>query len=336
MIRLLLLSLLLLTPLSAIEGPTQQDFRACYNKNSGAYISLYGVKAIAITKDKAIAYGGKVRPSNYVKYDPFLNLYLVKSDKPLRPVRQRDEMTIMNKEWLGSVMSDTIFIGKFERYSNGVTPYDKSTAPTPKGTVITCTCCDMYGIGADDGRFIGNRYLNHFIAYDEVYYGDVGIRFGYEKGKVYVKEIDPFIAEYGFKVGDEITHLEGKSIGSFRAFIERILFAKKGSTLRFNLKGEKKPLHAIVVTRNTTPPYLETFLEHKGMLFNEALLLRQVRKDSLAEHSGLKEGDKLLEIDGFPVKSVHEVRTVLSKPTTKPYYLLFERQGFQFFTKIVK
>lgn len=243
---------------------------------------------------------------------------------------------MMNKEWLGSVLEDKTFIGKLERYSNGMTLYDQSTAPTPKGSVITCTCCDMYGIGAENGRFVGNRYLNHFVAYDDVYYGDVGVRFIFEKGKILVKEIDPFIAAYGFKVGDEITHLEGKPVSSFREFMERILFAKKGSELTFGVKGQMKALKATVVARNTTPPYLETFLEHKGMLFDEKLVLKTVRKESLAHKSGLKVGDKLLEIDGVPLKRVSEVRAVLSKPTTKPYYLLFERQGFQFFTKIIK
>lgn len=333
---MLLLSLLFLTPLIAIEGPTQKDFRACYNKNSQGYITLHGVDAIAITKDKAVAFAGKMTPKEYVKYDPFLNLYLLKSKQLLKPIRQRDEMSMMNKEWLGSVLPTKSFIGKFERYSLGMTPYDKSTVPTPKGSVITCTCCDMYGLGANNGRFIGNRYLNHFVAHDDVYYGDVGVRFDYKNGKIYVKSIDPFITAYGFKVGDEITRLNGKPTGSFRSFKERILFAKKGSTLSFGIKGQMKRLKATVVARNITPPYLETFLEHKGMMFNENLFLRFVRKGSLAKRSGLKKGDKLLEIDGTPVKSVSSVRKILSKPTSKPYYLLFERQGFQFFTKIVK
>ena len=336
MIRLFVLSWVYIVSLNAIEGPTQKDFQACYAKNQQAYVTLYGVEAVAISKDKAVAFAGKKQPTQYVKYDPFLNLYLLHSSTPLKPVRQRNELKMMHKEWLGSVLSTQSFIGKFDTLSTGTDFYDKSTAKTPKGSIITCTCCDMYGIGAENGRYIGNRYLNHFIAYDDVYYGDVGVRFEYKNNKIYVKEIDPFVSKDGFQVGDEVVQVDSKPIGSFRAFKERILFAKKGTMIRFTLKGKKESIVVPIVARNVVTPHLETFLEHKGMTFSPNLEILSIQKESMAAMSGLKKGDRLLEVDGKPVKNTSEVRALFSLTKAQSYYLLFERQGFQFFVKIVQ
>jgi len=64
--------------------PTQDDFHACYEKNKGSIVSVNKHFGVAITKDLiAVPKNGDAPIVKYVKFDPFLQLYLVRSDAPL-------------------------------------------------------------------------------------------------------------------------------------------------------------------------------------------------------------------------------------------------------------
>ena len=55
---------------------------------------------------------------------------------------------------------------------------------------------------------------------------------------------------------------------------------------------------------------------------------------SLAEKSGLKEGDRLIQIDDVRVEKMAEVDAYLAKSKNKEMSLLFERNDFQFFVTL--
>ena len=319
--------------LGAQEAPTEADFQACYGRNKGAYVSLEGVRALAITPTRAIAYD---RPRNFLKYDPFLNVYVIASSS-LTPIPQNEERALGRGEWLASVdASGAISIGKLDSLGSGLGNFDTFSAVSTKGAVATGVCCDMYGIARGGGSFIGNRYLEHVVAYDEVYYGDVKARFGARDGAVVVTEVHPFFST-PLRKGDRILRADGVAIEQLRTLHETILFAPKGSSLNVEIIRDTQTLRLSlpVTSKPLTPLALETYLEPLGMSFDTGLVLRRVDSNSRAKTQGLEAGDKLLEINRQPVNSPQALRTLLSTlPKNKSHHMLFDRNGFHFFVTL--
>lgn len=316
------------------NGPTNEDVTACFKKNRSAYIDFEGAPAIAISKEFAIVLGGGKAPKNYVKYDPFLNLYLVKPTKELYFVPQNEERVLKQGSYLFGVNRDgTAKIGKLKELGKTLGDFDKLTFSASKGSIITGVCCDMYGVGVGGDKFIGNRFLEHLLAYKELYYGDIGINFIEKDGRFIVTEVDPFF-KIGLYSGDEIVKVGKKEIKSLRELNEEILFWPKGKSMDLQIKRGEKIVNLTVKTRNrpTIPNYRKTYLEPLGMRFDEKLNLIGVTPNSKVSSLGLKNGDKLMQIGKVEVKTPNEVRKIVStlKPNTT-HHLLFERSGFQFF-----
>ncbi|MBE0495849.1 MAG: PDZ domain-containing protein [Campylobacterales bacterium] len=318
----------------AQEAPTVQDFEACFNRNKPAYVSLEGVRAIAITPTRAISFE---RPRSFVKYDPFLNLYVLRSPTPLSPVPQNEERALKRGEWLASVSAKPeISIGKLSALASGLGQSDTFSANSLTGAIVTGVCCDMYGVAKKGGSFIGNRYLEHVVAYDEVYYGDVGARFAQQDAGIVVVQVDPFYAS-GLRQGDRIVRVNRARVGTLQAFNETVLFAPKNTTLPVEvMRGTQsvqlslhvRPKRAISLAR-------ETYLEALGLHFDANLALTRVEAGSWASAQGLHVGDTLVQIDRQPLKNPQEIRTLLGTLSkNKPYYMLFDRKGFQFFVTL--
>lgn len=47
----------------------------------------------------------------------------------------------------------------------------------------------MMGIALNNSSFIGNRYLKHFMKYNDVYWGDIGVDFVVRENKIYVNNV---------------------------------------------------------------------------------------------------------------------------------------------------
>jgi hypothetical protein len=307
---------------------------ACFERNKEAYIQIGGYPAIAITSNRAIAPNIGRAPNSYVKYDPFINAYILSSSTPLSPVPQNEERALDANAWLAPIASNgQMKIGRLIGLGDGLGNFGKLSVDAPKGTIITGGCCDMYGIGIGNDRFIGNRYLEHIVAYDTVYYGDVGASFVWRDGKVLVENIDPFSGS-GLRIGDKITHIEGRAVKTLRDVNEAILFAPKGSSLAVKISraNQTRELNLEIKSRPIVAMSTLSYLEPLGMHFDSKLVLQKVDAGSKAHTQGLESGDKLMQIGNVTLDSPSSLRAFL--PTLqrgKTHHMLFERRGFQFF-----
>jgi len=315
----------------AEEAPTVRDFEACFNRNKPAYVTLEGVRAIAITPTRAVSFE---RPRSFVKYDPFLNLYVLRSTTPLSPVPQNEERALKKGEWLASVShTSAVSIGKLGALTSGLDGFDAFTAKATRGAIVTGVCCDMYGIARSEGNFIGNRYLEHIVAYDTVYYGDVGARFAQQDTHIVVTHVDPF-SNSPLRQGDRLVRLEKKQVKELQHVQETFLFSPKDTLLNAEVMraGQRITLSLHVKPRRLIPLAQETYLEALGMVFDGGLVLRRVEASSLAQTQGLEAGDKLLQINTQPLKTPTQVRTLLGAlPKNQTHHMLFDRKGFHFF-----
>ena len=328
-----LLLFVFLTSFSAANP--KHDFDICYKKNKNSYVKIEGVDAVALDEYYAASLPGK-KPNNFVKYDPFLKLYLIKSSKKLTPVKKKNELNVIAYEWIGSASPNGVGVSKFKSFSDGYSPYDRLNSDGVKGSISTSVCCEMYGLNVGGDRFIGNRYLKHFLEYKDVYYGDVGARFGLKNGVITILHVNPFDEQRGFRAGDEVLSIDGKSITTFRQLREKILFAKKGSFLKFKVSRDGKIINtnAKVTPWNLSNSKTETFLEEIGVIFDQNLKITYISENSFASRSGLKVGDRLLQINKINVKKPNDVKKIISNPSQKEFQLLFDRNNFYFFIKV--
>jgi membrane-associated protease RseP (regulator of RpoE activity) len=74
-----------------------------------------------------------------------------------------------------------------------------------------------------------------------------------------------------------------------------------------------------------------SYFESKGFSFSTQLILNEPKRASGAEQSGLKAGDRLLQINGVKVESTAEADAYMDKSSNKEFNLLFDRNDFQFF-----
>ena len=310
-----------------------EDMNACFERNKEAYVLIDGYPAIAVSANRAIAPNiGRV-PKSYIKYDPFINAYILTCATPLSPVPQNEERALQKNAWLSPIGANgQIEIGQLVTLGSGLGDFDQVNVKAPKGTIIIGGCCDMYGIGIGDKHFIGNRYLEHVVAYDSVYYGDIGASFVWRNGKALVENIDPF-GKTSLRIGDQITHINGKAVQNLRELKEAILFAPMGSSLgaRISRANQTRELSLNTKSRPIVSMSTLTYLEPLGMHFDSRLILQKVDTGSRAQSQGLVPGDKLMQIGNIALKSPADLRKLL--PTLergKIHHMLFERQGFQF------
>ena len=249
----------------------------------------------------------------------------------LLPIGQNEERALAIGEWLAGVNKDgNSNIGKFVKL--GVFT-DSYSANGDKGSVVTGVCCDMYGIAKGGDSFIGNRYLEHMIKYNNLYYGAVNATFVQQNGKVIVSEKDPF-KQSPFNISDEVLKLNGVNVNDFREFRETILFAKPNERLLFELlrNGNKISVQSEVQNITSLSGANRTYLESLGINFDSRLVVTRLLKDSIGEQKGLHVGDKLIQLNGKPIRTINELRAeVVKLPRDEKQYLLFERNGFQFF-----
>lgn len=334
-----ILSLLLLGwgLLIAQDSPSKADMNACYERNKQAYVKIDGYPAIAITSSLAIAPNIGKTPKKYLKYDPFVNAYILSSKTPLLPVPQNEERALEKGAWLTPISANgEMNIGELVGLGSGLGSLDYISTNGPKGTIITGGCCDMYGVGMGGNQFLGNRYLEHIAAYETVYYGDIGASLVWKNEAVIVDEIDPFFAS-GLKIGDIITHVESQPVKALRDANEAILFAPNGSSLQIKIKrGEgSQDITMRVRPRPLVSISTLSYLEPLGMHFDSNLVLRRVDKGSKAQMQGLSVGDRLMQIGNIALKSPSELRSVLATlERGKTYHMLFDRKQFQFFVTL--
>ena len=341
--------------LRAEPRPTQDDFNACFEKNLPAMVNIAGNGGIAITPNLIAVPKGETPVKNYVKFDPYLGLYLVASDVKLEPVKMADDNATKKSDWV-SVTRDlnaTVY-GHVKAQAQALGELDVLTFDVNGTGAVLNPCCKLRGIAVGGDKFVPSRYLRHFAAYKDVYYGDVGAVFEERDGKLYVKSVDPLGRGAALMVGDEILSVNGEKFESLRELNERILFAKKGERLKFEIKrGEDVVKFSVAVSdevkkeqkaapktdENITKiapkpqpaPNTDASSVRKlyGLTFDEKLRVKSVDGELDAARFGLRVGDKLIQVGAKVVKNRKEALALIAK--NRGQRLLFRRDGFDFF-----
>ncbi|WP_346746679.1 PDZ domain-containing protein [uncultured Campylobacter sp.] len=343
--------------LRAEPRPTQDDFNACFEKNLPAMVNVAGNGGIAITPNLIAVPKGETPVKNYVKFDPYLGLYLVASDAKLEPVKMSDDNATKKSDWV-SVTRDlnaTVY-GHVKAQAQALGELDVLTFDVNGTGAVLSPCCKLRGIAVGGDKFVPSRYLRHFAAYKDVYYGDVGAVFEERDGKLYVKSVDPLGRGAALMVGDEILSVNGEKFESLRELNERILFAKKGERLKFEIKrGDEVLKFGVAVSDDAAkkeqkapmkadkkaaasdakpqsmPQSSDAASVQKlyGMTFDEKLIVKSVDANSGAAKFGVRVGDKLIQVGQKTVSSRKEALGLLAKGGGQN--LLFRRNGFDFF-----
>jgi len=343
--------------LRAEPRPTQDDFNACFEKNLPAMVNVAGNGGIAITPNLIAVPKGEIPVKNYVKFDPYLGLYLVASDVKLEPVKMSDDNATKKSDWV-SVTRDlnaTVY-GHVKVQAQALGELDVLTFDVNGTGAVLSPCCKLRGIAVGGDKFVPSRYIRHFAAYKDVYYGDVGAVFEEKDGKLYVKSVDPLGRGAALMVGDEILSVNGEKFESLRELNERILFAKKGERLKFEIKrGDEVLRFGVAVSDDAAkkeqkapikadkkaaasdakpqsiPQSSDAARVQKlyGITFDEKLTVKSVDANSGAAKFGVRVGDKLIQVGQKTVSSRKEALGLLAKDGGQN--LLFRRNGFDFF-----
>lgn len=341
--------------LRAEPRPTQDDFNACFEKNLPAMVNVAGNGGIAITPNLIAVPKGEIPVKNYVKFDPYLGLYLVASDAKLEPVKMAEDNATKKSDWV-SVTRDlnaTVY-GHVKAQAQALGELDALTFDVNGTGAVLSPCCKLRGIAVGGDKFVPSRYLRHFAAYKDVYYGDVGAVFEERDGKLYVKGVDPLGRGAALMAGDEILSVNDEKMQSLRELNERILFAKKGERLKFEIRrGEDVVKFSVAVSdevkkeQKTAPktdenitkiapkpqpaPNTDASSVRKlyGLTFDEKLRVKSVDGESDAARFGLRVGDKLIQVGAKVVKNRKEALALIAK--NRGQRLLFRRDGFDFF-----
>jgi len=324
-LRLLFLTALLFINLYACKG----GYSSCVAKVKDSHtLSKYSL-AVPISKTKRLVYSSYPPHAKILKYDPFLSLYLIEEPFSFAypfdlnmPLELTTAIVSQKGSCEGKFLTDQIGLNNFAKYSA------KMTIPA----LITNSCCSLEGIVTSRG-VIQRSYLKHFLNSKQVIYGDIGIRVEQRKKGVFVYASDPFMTSNPFKNGDEILRFDRKRVRSASWLMRSILFAKVGSNHHCQVRRSGKILNlSMTIKRRYGGGFIsDTFLESRGLYFDEQL--RLIKIEGSFKNYGLKNGDKLIQVNGVRVNNQKELRKNLEN--FKNYSsLLFERSGFEFFVNI--
>lgn len=317
------------------------DFAACYEKNKASIVYFGTTRAIAISEKYAIAYT-KEKPSvPFIKHDYLSNLYLFESSKPLIPLKLKSTEELKLGEWLASMTENSLQVHNASKKSNTDTFFEMG-GQGDAGSIVGGLCCEMYGIGVGDKYFIGSLTLMQFIDGKSASYVDLGARFVENNESIFVDAIDATPGKSKLKVGDKITALNGKKIKTLAELDERIIQGKKESKLsasieRNNVFVEENIFVSAPVIKPVVKkvvPKKESYFGTKGFSFLNGLVLKAPAYKTIAEKSGLKEGDRLIQVNENRVETLAEAENQIQKSREREISLLFERQDFQFFVTL--
>jgi hypothetical protein len=316
------LSIFLLLDLYACKG----SFEAC--KLKILQTDSIGVNSLSISfkNSTKLIFTRSTPHVKILKYDPFLSLYLVKSSK-----KDKYNFQISNiyKAKLASIDKKMAILGKIKRAQIGLNNLATFSDPLSFPSILVNQYCNVEGIVTKRG-IIQKEYIKHFLDTKRVVYSDIGVRVKDIKKLVIVTEIDPFVDNKVFKKGDCIVSFDSKKIRNSAEFMRFVLFSKISSLHKIKIKRESKLLEFSLQTKERLGGgYLsDTFLEQKGIYFDENLKIIKLLKK--IEKYNLKVGDKLVLVNGKKVNNQQDVRSNIESSS----YLLFKRDGFEFFVKI--
>ena len=333
MIRILLALCVFISLIFAVERPKKEDFIACYERNKASILTYEGMQAFALSENLlAVLKTPKTKLNKYVKYDPFLNLYLVRTDFSLIPTNMVSEQNLTRNDWVGILDPVNPQIGHIAYLANNIDEKDHLDF-TSKVGLLNSPCCNMLGISLDKGDFIGNRYLKHFMKYNDPYWGDVGIDFIERDNKIYVGTVRK---NGQFLINDQVVSVDGQPVRDLRKLNEKILFADRGSTLYFNVLRDNQDLNISTIVfekdlsrfnlpDNKPKPPPTSFKSNLGMNVNSALLITSIDANSKASAAGFLVGDKILRVNNQIITDFKMLQDILAKGND--FNILLERKS---------
>ncbi|ALV23731.1 putative protein (PDZ domain) [Campylobacter iguaniorum] len=354
----LLLAIVFAVIAVAEPRPSEQDIQAIYEKNKDSQFIYKDHIAISLTKDKAAVIYDKTKKldkADYVKFDPYLGLYLIKSDLTLRAAFMIDELNAKESMWVNILEQNATAMGHIAKFGSNLGELDELSYDANNTGLLVCDCGSMVGIGVGGNKFVGNRYLRNFVKYDDVHYGDIGVSFEDNNSTLSVKSANPFGVGNMLLAGDIVIKLNDKTPKSLRELNEAVLFADKNATLSFEVlrngkleKFDVKLADLAVANppeqtkaQSTQKPkpkkvVVKPFLPSYGLSLNRNLIIQKVSPNSKAKRAGLQRGDKILAIDKVPVRSVADIEKIMRSTDRSKFYYLISRDDFQFFVRVYK
>jgi hypothetical protein len=307
----------------------QDGYKACINKVQDSHAIQNNSLFIPVGKTKRIVYAKSVPNSKILKQDPFLSLYLVEDKRPFAY-----PFTINMRLQLATAAVNELDAkeGKFLSHQIGLNSFAKYSKEVSTAFIITNSCCNVEGIHVSKG-VIEKEYIKHFITVKSSEYGDIGIRVKDDNGVVVVNAVDPFMKGNVFHMNDCIVAYDGKKIFNAAGLMRKILFSKIGTKHKVKIKRANRfsTLHVRTEKRYGGGYLSDTFFERKGLYFDKELHIMKLSEEF--RKRGIKNGDKLVQVNGVNVSTQSELRGYLQK--MKNYdTMLFERNSFQFFVKI--
>jgi len=320
------------------------DFTQCYEKNKGSIVYFGNTRAIAVDEKHAIAYSETAPNVPFIKYDYLSNLYLFESAKPLTPMKLKATSELKLGEWLVSMNENTLNVVNASKIGKDVHSFFEFGGQGEANNIVGGLCCEMYGLGVGDKYYISSEALKDFMDGKTASYHDLGARFVEGNESIFVDKIDNNTSKTKLKVGDKITALNGRKVRTLPEFHEAFMLAKTTSKLSATMERNNAWVEENILVmppkpepkpkpKKVAPPKVSYF-ETKGFAFSPQLALNEPKRASVAEHSGLKAGDRLLQINGMKVESKAEAEAYMDKSREKEFNLLFDRNDFQFFVTL--
>lgn len=325
MFRLLIALNLLLLNLEACEG----GYDSCMQKIIDSDSIIRHNLQIPVTKNTRLLFGKTTPNAKIIKFDPFLNLYIVKAKKkfdyPFRVnyfLSPGSAIVTDFSSQEGKVVKEQVGLNRFGVYNETIF----------FSGLLTNSCCALEGLAVSEG-IIQREYIQKFLETKEVFYGDIGIRVSDSVSPVVVQSIDPFMQNNPFKPGDCIIKLDGKKVKNSASFMRNILFAKAGLQRNVTVLRDSEVMEFCLITKERFGGgYIsDTYLEQFGIYFDEELSIKKIVKNS--KNLGLKVGDKLIQVNDVKVFTQKDVMQNIANFKDSAS-LLFQRNGFQFFVRI--
>jgi len=324
-LRLFLVLNLLLLNLLACKGGYDSCKLKIIHSNSIDNKTLQ----IAVQNNLRLIFSKTSPTAKILKYDPFLNLYLIKDTKKFKhPFRINNRLT------LGTAAVDRKMVieGKIVKHQIGLNFFAKYSEPLFVPSILLNSCCALEGIVTSEG-IIEKEYIERFLKIKKVSYSDIGIRLKDEKKLVIVNASNPFMDNNPFLIDDCILKFDGKKVRNSSELMKKILFSKIGSSHKVKIKRNNKIMTVNVISQKRKGGgYIsDTFLEFLGLSFDKSLHVTKIAKK--AQKYKLLIGDKLIQINGEKIKREQDILEKLGN-TKESSNLLFQRRDFQFFIRI--
>ena len=257
------------------------NFSICYKKYS--FIN----NLIPVTKTRSITFS---KPSKYLYYDPFTNLYVIKS-------KNKKFITFFFNPklgwWMAGIKKNAVYGGTYAKKGYFL-DLSNLSVKTPKNSIVSDIFCRAYGVSRGDG-FLNSRKLIHFVKYG--YWGDVGI---WVNQKMEVLYSDPFYTS--IKPGERILFINNKK-ATPKIFTDYILLGKLNQKVSIITNKRRTLLKIRKLYYSYTP------LEHYGIKVSKNLIVYLPK--NLANKYFLKQG-KLIAVNGKKINSFNELLYLLS------------------------